>query len=104
MVAVDILNDADVTAVLTDLLYNDREDVVRIETFEEAGLMTRDAGIVIRLGNGAEFQITVQRSARADDSVHCDDCGDDFATVAALSDHLVEDHEMEPEDAQEAVA
>lgn len=32
------------------------------ETFEAAGLMTRDDGLVVRLADGTEYQITVQRS------------------------------------------
>jgi len=34
----------------------------RARTFAEDGVMTRDAGLVVRLGNGQEFQITVVNS------------------------------------------
>ena len=34
----------------------------RIQTFQEAGLLTRDKGLVIRLPDGNEFQITVIQS------------------------------------------
>ena len=34
----------------------------RTSTFEERGLLTSDAGIVLSLADGSEFQITVVRS------------------------------------------
>lgn len=40
----------------------DKADVAMIATFEEAGLMTRNAGIVVRLDDGSEFQVTIVRS------------------------------------------
>jgi hypothetical protein len=36
-----------------------------VSTFEEAGVMTMNRGLVVRLTNGAEFQVTIVRSARA---------------------------------------
>jgi len=40
-----------------DIIFN------RIETFEEAGLLTRDQGLVITLDGNTQFQITVQDSS-----------------------------------------
>ncbi len=37
----------------------------RIASFEKAGVLTRDAGFVVRLEDGSEFQITVVQSRRA---------------------------------------
>lgn len=34
----------------------------RAESYEDAGLLTRDAGIVLRFEDGSEFQITVKQS------------------------------------------
>src|ERR1041384_6802475 len=34
----------------------------RVSTFEEEGVLTRDRGIVLRLRDGAEFQISIVRS------------------------------------------
>ena len=31
-------------------------------SYEEAGLLTRDAGFVLKFNNGREFQVTVKRS------------------------------------------
>jgi hypothetical protein len=39
----------------------------QVKTFEDAGLLTRDRGIVLSLEDGSEFQITIVRSAGADD-------------------------------------
>jgi len=38
------------------------DDIESIRTFEEAGVLTRDAGFVCRLGDGSEFQVTIVQS------------------------------------------
>lgn len=38
------------------------EDLVQIKSFADALLLTNDAGIVLRLDNGAEFQMTIVQS------------------------------------------
>ena len=35
---------------------------LRVQTFAEAGLMTRDCGLVITLPDGSEFQLTIIQS------------------------------------------
>ena len=35
---------------------------LRVQTFSEAGLMTRDCGLVIALPDGSEFQLTIVQS------------------------------------------
>ena len=37
-------------------------DIKRISTFEEDGVMTNDAGLVITMADGAQFQLTIVRS------------------------------------------
>jgi hypothetical protein len=37
---------------------------LKARRFDECGLLTRDAGIVVRMKNGSEFQITVVQSRR----------------------------------------
>ena len=51
----------DINEVLVD---EDGEgvQVTDAETFEEAGLLTRDIGLVIRTSDGSEFQITIVKS------------------------------------------
>lgn len=39
--------------------------VVDSESYESSGLLTRDAGLVVRLDDGREFQITVVQSRGA---------------------------------------
>lgn len=34
----------------------------KVTTFDEAGVLTRDRGLVVRLANGSEFQLTIIRS------------------------------------------
>ena len=53
---------------------NDMEDIglpealpligAEIRTFEQASLLTRNRGLVVRLRNGDEFQVTIVQSAR----------------------------------------
>ena len=38
------------------------DDIENISTFEEAGVLTNNAGLVVRLGDGSEFQITIVQS------------------------------------------
>ena len=44
----------------------DPEEIIwenlRVKTFEEAGLMTYDKGLVIRMPDGSEYQITIIQS------------------------------------------
>lgn len=51
--------------LLTNVILDSEDDmggVHRVETFEEAMLMTRDTGLVIRLEDGSEFQVRIKRS------------------------------------------
>lgn len=41
---------------------NDCEAVDSVETFEEAGVMTSNKGLVIRTADGSEFQLTIVKS------------------------------------------
>jgi hypothetical protein len=45
-----------------DAFVESRLHECRAETFEERGLLTSDAGIVLSLADGSEFQITIVRS------------------------------------------
>jgi hypothetical protein len=40
----------------------DDERVQRVQSFREAGLLTNDAGIVVKMANGDEYQITVVKT------------------------------------------
>jgi hypothetical protein len=73
--------------------------IERVVGFEETGLMTRDAGLVVTLANGSEFQVTVVLSKRADTGVDCIECGMWFADKAGCSAHLVAEHGWDPDDA-----
>lgn len=56
--------DAETTLVevLEQLLETATDFEARVESFSEAGLLTYDAGLVLALPNGFEFQLTVKRS------------------------------------------
>ena len=41
-------------------------EVSSVDTFENAGILTRNRGLVIRLRNGAEFQVTIVQSQEAE--------------------------------------
>ncbi|NLF29468.1 MAG: hypothetical protein GX591_01120 [Planctomycetes bacterium] len=38
------------------------EELFRIQTFAEAGLLTTDSGLVLHLDDGSTFQVTIVRS------------------------------------------
>jgi hypothetical protein len=37
-------------------------EIIRVGTFAESGLLTRDSGVIVCLNDGTEFQLTVVRS------------------------------------------
>jgi len=60
--------------LLEELSYMDADDfdqfdvprelaeIERISTFDEAGVLTRDRGVVVQTSDGAEFQVTIVQS------------------------------------------
>lgn len=42
--------------------------VARVSTFDDHGILTRNRGLIVRLDNGAEFQLTIVQSRDADDN------------------------------------
>lgn len=45
-----------------DLVDTALGEVSNIKTYAEAGILTRDSGLVLRMENGSEFQITIKQS------------------------------------------
>ena len=41
---------------------DDLDGIEQVLSFDNVGLMTRDSGLVVRLANGDEFQITIVQS------------------------------------------
>jgi len=60
------MNERDFREVLHEALImyiDDSEDVIRkIQTFEDAGVITSNEGLVIRTDDGSEFQLTIVKS------------------------------------------
>jgi hypothetical protein len=81
------------------------EDGLRAaQSFADAGILTRDKGLVIRMANGAEFQLTIVRSERPDEpGYECVECGRGFGDELVYIDHLVDDHGWDEEDAMEEI-
>jgi len=85
------VNAEDVAGVIEDLLRavveDEDGDAVELQgallvSFRRAGLLTRDAGVVITLADGAEFQISVVQSRigeRDDEDAAADNDDDDNA-------------------------
>ncbi len=48
--------------LLRTLLEEELTEESRVQTLQEAGLLTRDEGLVVKLPGGNEFQITVVQS------------------------------------------
>lgn len=66
-------------ALAADLLFLESDELVidRVATFEDRCLLTRNRGLVIRLDNGAEFQVTIVQSKRADNEPEEEEDEDD---------------------------
>ena len=45
-----------------DLVATALGEVSNIKTYAEAGILTRDSGLVLRMEDGSEFQITIKQS------------------------------------------
>jgi len=56
------VNNLQMVELLKALLEEELTEESRVLTFEEAGLLTRDEGLAVRLPDGDEFQITVVQS------------------------------------------
>ncbi|HOD84562.1 MAG TPA: hypothetical protein PKG77_24350 [Phycisphaerae bacterium] len=58
------MNEHEMEDMLANLLQNEDEapEVRRVETFEEAGILTYNRGLVVRTEDGSEFQLTIVRS------------------------------------------
>jgi hypothetical protein len=50
--------DGGIPSELTD----DDQGIARVSTFEEDGVLTRNAGLVLRMRDGTDLQITIVRS------------------------------------------
>jgi len=62
----EVLQDGLRELIAQDGDYRTAEDVcwenLRVQTFSEDGVMTRDKGLVISLPGGSEYQLTIVRS------------------------------------------
>jgi len=64
----DLITEGDVQDAIRELLECDEEEVFpeleRVNTYEEAGVLTTDAGLVLRTADGSEFQLTIVRAGK----------------------------------------
>ena len=67
------MTEHDIEAALLELQYTSGEDGEPIigqlksaASFDDAGIMTRNRGVVFHMKDGSEFQITIVRSAMPD--------------------------------------
>ena len=60
----DVLSDfaADCFSGIPPELSDDEKGIARVSTFDEAGVLTRNAGLVVRMRDGSEFQIAIVQS------------------------------------------
>ena len=69
------------------------------QAYSDAGILTRDKGLVLRMASGAEFQITIVRSERPDEPGYsCPDCGWETENEGDFVDHM-EEHGWDRQDA-----
>jgi hypothetical protein len=55
------MNESDIQEIIIDAI-SDRDEITRVQTFEEACVLTTNNGLVIRTVDGSEFQITIIQS------------------------------------------
>jgi hypothetical protein len=55
------MNEADIQEIIADAII-DRDEIKRVQSFEEAGVLTTNNGLVVRTSDGSEFQITIIQS------------------------------------------
>jgi len=74
------MTEHDIETTLLELEYQTGEDgdpiidqLKSAASFEDRGIMTRNMGVVFRMKDGSEFQITIVRSAAPDPSLADDD-------------------------------
>ena len=58
------MNEIEMENLLTVLLGDEyaAPEISRVQTFEEAGLLTGNRGVVVRTRDGREFQVTIVQS------------------------------------------
>ena len=58
------MNEIEFETMLYELLQVEEaaREIVRVQTFEEAGLLTNNRGVVVRTADGSTFQIAIVRS------------------------------------------
>lgn len=54
------MSEKEMAMMLSDVLSED-DEINDVRTFEDAGVLTRDAGLIINLPDGSEFQVTIVR-------------------------------------------
>jgi len=58
------MNTTQIREALVEGLFDQLDDdILSVSTFDEAGTLTSDEGVVVKTGDGTEFQITIVRSA-----------------------------------------
>ena len=74
------MTEHDIETTLLELEYQTGEDgdpilaqLKSAASFEDHGIMTRNRGVVFRMKDGSEFQITIVRSAQANPALANDD-------------------------------
>ena len=58
------MNEIDIETMLYELLQDQdaAPEIARVQTFEEAGLLTNNRGVVVHTADGSTFQICIVKS------------------------------------------
>ena len=58
------MNEIEFETMLYELLQDDEAapEIARVQTFEEAGLLTNNRGVVVHTAEGITFQVTIVKS------------------------------------------
>lgn len=56
------MSEKEMAMALSEALYENEElEINNVRTFEEAGMLTRDASLIIKLLDGSEYQVSIVR-------------------------------------------
>jgi len=58
------MNEIDIETMLYEVLQDEEAvpEITKVRTFEEAGVLTSNRGVVVRSDDGSEFQVSIVQS------------------------------------------
>ena len=104
MNSTDTMTETTLANLMLDILlecddFQQGEDIASVSTYQQVGMLTTNAGVVLRLRGGSEFQMTIVQSRDADEPNADDEDEMDVESLLMLDPEKSDS----PEDADEAL-